>query len=154
MPNENECYSLTLKTTSAYGWRDYAGSQDMTITPGVEIYSGGNLIFSKLNVGNFGSSITFENFLTTNGALGSDENEISQSTLSIFPNPSDGQINVNTNDAVSIGVYDVIGKTVYFYKKEAGSIVIDLSHLENGIYIAKITGTKNEITTQKIIIDK
>lgn len=60
-----------------------------------------------------------------------------------YPNPfNDGLnlevINTKANDFISISIYNIIGKEV-FYQNNADAIqYIDLSHLASSIYIAKV----------------
>ena len=76
-------------------------------------------------------------------------------TISIFPNPSTGLLNINTIDATtSVEVYNVIGEKVYSNKNlNKGTNSIDLSNLSNGSYFVKMN-SNNNITTKKVVISK
>jgi len=77
-------------------------------------------------------------------------NSVTNSKLSIYPNPSNGIVNFNnTNKNIDkIKIYDITGKLIKeFYQVENE---IDISDIEAGIYIISIQ-TDNEIFTSKII---
>ena len=75
--------------------------------------------------------------------------------LNIYPNPNTGELIV-TNDGLhvtSIEIYDINGRKqkVEGGKQKAESeIVIDISHLQAGVYFVKVVTEKGEIT-EKII---
>jgi len=90
--------------------------------------------------------------------------ELKITGLHIFPNPSNGQLNIsfeNAQDAkYNIEVFDVYGKLIY--KNEVanttGSIFktqIDLSNLElsNGLYLINVN-SENQKSSQRIVIEK
>jgi hypothetical protein len=65
--------------------------------------------------------------------------------VSIFPNPSNGQFNININQysgKVNIQVADLNGREVYTSKNELfnSEKAIDLQMLESGIYVLRISG--------------
>jgi ELWxxDGT repeat protein len=75
----------------------------------------------------------------------------------LFPNPSTGrlQISIETKpqtEPTLLKVTDLLGKEVYSEKlpANASNYTIDLSHLQNGIYLLH----GNNITPQKLIIQK
>jgi hypothetical protein len=97
------------------------------------------------------------NLTLSNGCtpLGIEEGAYIQD-VNIFPNPTNGELNVNFNLAnptnVVVSVYNVIGKEIVSYNKENASVVntkIDLSKCASGVYFVKITST-NQTLTQKI----
>jgi len=86
-----------------------------------------------------------------------DENELS-ATLNIFPNPSNGFVNLEyisgRQGAVSISVISTLGATVYASNGVSnGSMnkTIDLSNLTKGIYFVTVS-SDNVTTTKKLII--
>ncbi len=93
----------------------------------------------------------------TNGL--NDYNLTDQSTLSVYPNPSDGHVFMDVNldqraDGV-IEVYDVFGKVVYSYEFKgltAESVEADLSFLNAGLYFVTLK-TGDHLLTKKLIIN-
>jgi len=78
------------------------------------------------------------------------------SAMSIYPNPTSGQIQVQIEDDQqhknqTIKVSDMTGKVVIKTKVEGTHTSIDLSDLEPGIYILQIGSLKNRVT-EKIIL--
>ncbi|HXU27925.1 MAG TPA: T9SS type A sorting domain-containing protein, partial [Bacteroidia bacterium] len=73
--------------------------------------------------------------------------------FSIFPNPSNGDININgTNNIDEIKVTDVFGQNVYEVKAHITNTI--LLTLENaGVYFVTITSDK-EVSAKKVIINK
>jgi hypothetical protein len=76
------------------------------------------------------------------------------STVSVYPNPSVGNIkisNPNRVDLKNIEVYNILGKMV------ASSTInsngnYDFSNLNKGVYILKLQATDNKVKTQKLVI--
>jgi len=74
--------------------------------------------------------------------------------LLIYPNPSNGNIQITTNSIITeISLFNVVGKRVWIESKVNGKKkTINLSELPKGVYLAKIKSTKGE-TTKKIILE-
>ncbi|APY08121.1 hypothetical protein BWZ20_07330 [Winogradskyella sp. J14-2] len=77
---------------------------------------------------------------------------VSRTTFSIYPNPtSTGNVTISSsnNDAISVQVFDVLGKQV---KNETlTNNTLNVSDLNTGLYILKIT-QNNASTTKKLVI--
>jgi hypothetical protein len=75
--------------------------------------------------------------------------------FSVYPNPTDGMVNVNYfgtgSAAMTIDILDITGKIVGSYTTNAYSYLIDLSHLPAGIYTMKITGAEGTATKKLIL---
>ena len=71
-----------------------------------------------------------------------------QKKLMLFPNPTNGIVNIRNNDFEKIIIYNISGE----YIKEYGSNTqIDLSEMTKGIYIIKLISQK-EVFIDKIIV--
>jgi hypothetical protein len=69
----------------------------------------------------------------------------------VYPNPSNGLINLNLKNAGTIRlveVFDVLGKRVLTLNPNTYSTVIDLSVCTNGIYTLKIKGDSGTYATR------
>ncbi|MEI7979192.1 MAG: T9SS type A sorting domain-containing protein, partial [Bacteroidota bacterium] len=67
--------------------------------------------------------------------------------LNIYPNPSVGSINIDYNERFStINIINLQGKTVLQSNQKS----IDISGLENGIYIVQIA-TENGVLNSKFV---
>ena len=77
--------------------------------------------------------------------------------IKIYPNPAQREINIeNGNDAIiSVKIYDIVGREWLNFNPAESSYNsrIDVSFLNNGMYILTIEGSK-EIYKEKLIIKK
>lgn len=160
--------------------------EDEKITLKVEQYSGYGILwdngssFSERTIAykeNAGSSISFVVYSNESCTLEKlywiepdtsqncntstiDENILENNNLLIFPNPDNGIFNLEfspvNNEAVSIEIYDNMGKLVFVKKYNTTSsnftTQINLSKLSKGSYFLKAT-LKEEIINKLIIIN-
>lgn len=130
----DDCYKFTLN--DSYG--DGGGPVSLIDSNNVTVYT---------TNGAYGSG-AFRSF-ATGAYLGLDRNELEG--FNIYPNPTEGILNISTPTKVDIFITDVTGKTVYSQKNIIDNANLDLTFLQSGIYFAKVkseTAEKNE----KIII--
>ncbi|MNK15911.1 Thiol-disulfide oxidoreductase ResA [compost metagenome] len=151
LPDITDCYTLNLFSTNPYGWKNFYWGTPDTITPGVEIFSGGSLIYSNLEVGNFGYRMTVENFISS-GLLTVDE--IKTDPLVVFPNPTSGIIQITGSDSFEVSVFDIMGKEVFHSENIDKNNSFNISQLSNGIYIARFLDKDNNETVRKVILDR
>ena len=80
-------------------------------------------------------------------------NEIGRQTIQFYPNPASGFINVKSDfNITSIELLSFTGKTVYTNPTiDAETARINVSKLSSGVYLMKVTTTK-EIFTRKITV--
>ena len=90
---------------------------------------------------------------------GKPENNFSNSSLHIFPNPSDGNIqldfNASGNDHYSVEILNILGEEVYNVALSLSgkvSVPLDLTFLPNGIYLVKISDGKS-VVNRLIVIE-
>lgn len=69
--------------------------------------------------------------------------------INIFPNPSNGIINILADDIMQIEIFNALGKIVYFCSNDISRI--DLSGFEKGIYFISVS-TNNRKETQKLVL--
>ena len=70
------------------------------------------------------------------------------SSASIYPNPTDGILNIESNGLMTISVMNMLGQKI-MEMSATDYAVIDLSNCESGIYLVRI-GTENGIRVEKI----
>lgn len=137
--------------TSATDWR--------TETIDLSAYDGQSSVLIKFNGNsNYGNNLYIDNLRIVDATTSSiDENEVS-ATLNLFPNPSNGFVNLEyisgKQGVVSISVMNTLGATVYSANGVSnGSLnkTIDLSNLTKGIYFVNVS-SNNGTTTKKLII--
>ena len=79
-------------------------------------------------------------------------NNIDNKRFKIYPNPNNGKFIVVTENNVKIEILNVLGNIIY-QSNNTSTQEIDLSFVENGIYIININ-SDNERFTEKIIINR
>lgn len=84
-------------------------------------------------------------------SLDVDEMENINESLSIYPNPTNGKLNVKVNDIVEIEVINIVGQSVATFIVNDDSYEIDMSNFNTGMYFVNVK-TENEIMTKKIIL--
>jgi hypothetical protein len=138
----NDCYTFTIFDSygdgivGAYGIGSY------------RIFSNG-VVISGVEGGEFGSSDA-RSFGVANPL---NISEISRNPISIFPNPSNGMITINTENTLSITVCDIAGKVVFSKNNVTNNETINLSNLQSGVYLAKMVTETGVEETKKIILN-
>jgi len=116
---------------------------------GMEIFDNASNSILNIPVGSFGPSLAKPNSLTTTQLA---VNTFETSKVKLFPNPTTGIININTQTPVDVIILDVTGKVVFVASNITKDKTIDLAGLQKGIYLAKIS-SDNTTTTEKIILN-
>jgi len=84
-------------------------------------------------------------------------NDIEISNIDIFPNPVLKELNISidntnlNNEDTSIILYTINGLKVIETKPNSNNVKLDLSHLNNGVYILMIKNESNNKVTKKIV---
>ena len=94
-----------------------------------------------------GSSITTGNTCAT---LSNSDFETT-SNFKVYPNPSKGIFNINTEEVLAIEIYDIVGKLVKTTKLEIGTSSVDISNLNSGVYLLKTINSENKSQVFKLI---
>ena len=74
--------------------------------------------------------------------------EVSASNARLYPNPTNGIVNIEGNNMMTISVMNVLGQKV-LETTAIGNTTVDLSGFESGIYMVRIE-TENGVMTEKI----
>ncbi len=86
--------------------------------------------------------------------LGDDAPVIEETNVSIFPNPTNGVLAINTDaNNFNYTVINLVGKTVAQNTVNGNQTTVDLSNNAKGVYFVTIN-TENGSTTQKVILTK
>lgn len=72
-------------------------------------------------------------------------------TATIFPNPTDGKLNISAEGLRQVRVIDVIGQVISDNTANSDDIVIDLSQYGKGVYLVEVT-TQNGKATQRVVV--
>ena len=82
-------------------------------------------------------------------------NSLDQISLVVFPNPVVDllHIQMETNTPWTVNLFNFTGKIVSQKKVSTNMLIMDVSHLNSGIYILKVkSDISSQILTMKIII--
>jgi hypothetical protein len=94
--------------------------------------------------------------ITADGNLGVGMEEYDAVSISLFPNPSNGTMTIQSSEIISqVEVRNMLGEIVYSAKANAAQQTLELSALADGIYFVGITTMTSGATVickQKIII--
>ncbi|WP_420572106.1 T9SS type A sorting domain-containing protein [Kordia sp.] len=144
-PNQNGIYEYGNTTTNGTGGLTGTIIYIGTDTSFTDTYTSGN--YYKIYA--VDKAFNYSNELIISDATLSVEENIT-STFKIYPNPSTGILNIQTNttDSASVDVYDMFGKKVVTSNNVNNTI--DISNLKNGMYIVRIT-TNNKSVTKKVM---
>ena len=130
----DDCYTFNL--LDSYG--DGGAPISLTDSNSVVIYS---------TSGAYGSG-DFRSF-ATGAFLNVDSHELGGFTM--YPNPTDGILNIISPTKIEISISDISGKIIYKNNNIINETTIDLTFLQSGVYFAKIKSDSAE-KNQKIII--
>jgi photosystem II stability/assembly factor-like uncharacterized protein len=107
---------------------------------------------SKLRAATFGRGIWQSDLMTPVGITEEHNDALS---FTVYPNPSQGVLNIETGNSSSISsvaLFDVMGKKVMETQPPAGSsaISLDVSALPNGVYSVLLTDNKSVVWAVKV----
>lgn len=78
-------------------------------------------------------------------------NDINESNVNIFPNPTTGTLNISNIENANVVVYNTIGEVVLSLTNV--NRTIDVSELAEGTYVVKVV-TENNVITEKVTLVK
>ena len=77
------------------------------------------------------------------------------SNIKIYPNPANNILNFQSTDNISgVQVLDIIGREVLNFAPNRKNFTIDLSDLNNEVYILKYTTDEKSFYTTKLLINR
>jgi|GEM_PF-5050382 len=114
-----------------------AGSYDYTVSKGE---------FSQTGTVDVSDSDVIEKVVISTVAM----ETINNSTLSVYPNPTDGRFTVKEAAGIkSIKIYDISGRSVYSASNvNSSETVVDITGLSSGIYLLKVNNETMKIRKQ------
>lgn len=103
----------------------------------------------EIDINSSGNYIAIDNYTFTSLAL-STENFNFESTVKVFPNPSNGIYNLETNSKTTYEIYDLLGKKLKSDIVEIGISQFDLTAFKTGIYILKMANNSYQTKTIRL----
>lgn len=86
-------------------------------------------------------------------SVGVNEVENSSNIISVYPNPTNGIVNITTNGINELKIYNVLGELIYTENKiSTNELQINTSQWSRGIYNLSITNN-NKTLTKKLIVN-
>ncbi|MEC4048429.1 T9SS type A sorting domain-containing protein [Flavobacterium sp. SUN046] len=82
-------------------------------------------------------------------SLSLNENQINN-RYTLSPNPNNGNFTIASDEAVKVEIFDNCGRQVFYNNNVLHNVSTDLS---KGIYLVRISNSKNEVCNEKIIIE-
>lgn len=107
----------------------------------------GNVLYESEGEMQTGIFLTYDNDCSLNVY----ETEADTEKVSIYPNPSDGKIMIESNNISQIEIFNVIGQSLATISVDADFCEIDMSDFNEGLYFVKIK-TADETITRKVIL--
>ena len=71
--------------------------------------------------------------------------------LKVYPNPSLGVFQIETQEEVTMEVYNILSNQILNKKVQEGNTLLDISGYASGIYLLKLTTNAGTINTYKLI---
>lgn len=152
---QNEWHTLTLNWKADGVWDDaqqkgvpFGGTASTAVTRYLVQFGNGTTLAYNLYFDNpTGPELT---------ADPSGLNEIADnSDLTVYPNPSNGTVNMNLNNIlgakVAVSISNVLGQEVFSTVTNNNTLTADLSNVEKGIYFVKINNNNN-ISVKKVYV--
>jgi hypothetical protein len=138
----NDCY--TFRILDSYG-------DGIVGAYGIGSYSilSNGVVISGVEGGEFGASDA-RSFGVANPL---NVNDFTRNLISISPNPSKGIITINTENTLNLTICDITGKVVFSKNNVTNDETINLSNLQNGVYLAKMVTETGVEETKKIILN-
>lgn len=71
----------------------------------------------------------------------------------LYPNPSNGIVQIATEESVTVDVTDMTGKVVFRASGLENGAQMNLTSLQKGVYVAKMTSVSGATQSQKIVLN-
>jgi hypothetical protein len=139
---------LTASTTATtYTWNSGATTLTLSVSPTVTTTYSVSTTGSNGCVGNAN--------VTVNVNACTSINEMYVNSISVYPNPNTGILNINLTSELAhnstLEVYDALGKLVVKHSLDNELNTLNISNLTNGIYTFKVLNNSNLVKVGKLI---
>lgn len=136
-------------TDNTYTWSITNGTGAGTIDNNGLLTATNNGTVNIVATANDGSGITGNISINiSNQTMLSIEENLNDFDLTVYPNPTNGVLNISSNNKIElIEIYNITGQKVF----QTNQVKFDVNYLESGIYSIRIV-TKKRTTTKQVII--
>lgn len=118
---------------TTYAWDFGDGNTSTVANPSHTYGTGGNYTVTlTASNGNCSASFSFD-------VLNVSTEELMNATTSVYPNPTQGIVNINVQEASQIQIMDLTGKVLMNEMRNAGNHQVNMDTFSNGLYIMSIT---------------
>ena len=145
-PSGNEVYQWYFNGSVISDTGSYLGTStnQMIINPFIPSYIGDYYCLITDSCCSVASDAVYLDFNTK-------QDIVSEQNISIFPNPTSGVLNIETDKEYQLIITDVLGKKI-LNKRVKNIVTIDLLDNEKGIYFLKFVSDENTFV-RKIILE-
>ena len=81
-----------------------------------------------------------------------DVNEMEESGVSVFPNPTTSRFTIEGEGLNHVTVYNTVGQLVYETNCHGESVDINLSHVDAGVYMVRVSTVNGDVTKRITIL--
>jgi hypothetical protein len=118
---------------TTYAWDFGDGNSSTVANPSHTYGTGGNYTVTlTASNGNCNATFSFD-------VLNVSTEELMNATTSVYPNPTQGIVNINVQEASQIQIMDLTGKVLMNEMRNAGNHQVNMDTFSNGLYIMSIT---------------
>lgn len=141
--------NILLATSSAGGsWKSLDNGSTWTAIDNVQHLSVRCSDANTCYSGGFNTSATVGGMFKSSQSLGTKDLNKAMSNLSVYPNPTKGEISIKSDKKIkSSEIFDIAGRSILSFSSEKA----DLSSLAKGAYVLKIEFTDGSSSSEKII---
>jgi hypothetical protein len=95
----------------------------------------------------------WEYMLGVDDLLGLNESQ-EKTNVSIYPNPSEGLLQIEANGLERMKIYSISGENVFdrTFMPQDNEHSINVEHLESGMYLVELTFSKGELQVKKVLL--
>lgn len=135
----NESATITVSGANTYSWSNGATTSSILISSGTAGITNYSISGTSSANCTSGTSFLFKVDLCTSVL----ENSVdAKQQLTVYPNPTQNSVLISLKsdllDNSKIEIYDALGRLVVTKRMSSSSVEVDLSSLQNGIYVIKL----------------
>ena len=148
-PNDYEWEDLAaIFSPGGWSWTN-SGNIDVSFITGSSVYIG----FKYVSTDSESMTWELDDILIT-GEVYVGQPEASPSiSMELYPNPASDRVSLHFADRSMkvVSVCSLLGKTVYQIETDMNQLALPLNHLNQGIYLVKVTNSQGQSTIKKLI---